>query len=252
MGLTSFCCVARRRSGMTRRDLIGAWHRPQQALSAGLSHIRDGKDVDRVMIVLGADAHKRSHTIAAIEAATGQVLGDKTGRGDRARVRSAVDLGARPGPRAGFGRWKIAGTCRARLERFLIARGERVGSRLDPVDGRVSALKPRARQVRPDRRDLGRPGRAGFPALRSLPTAALAGPELDLRLLVDHRERLVRAARGAQQHAAVEPARSVARARAAGRRAVLGQMEQPDRPAPGPRRTDDARPDRPRQAAPLA
>jgi hypothetical protein len=29
-----------------------------------------------IMIVLGADAHKRSHTIAAVEAATGQVLGD--------------------------------------------------------------------------------------------------------------------------------------------------------------------------------
>ena len=30
------------------------------------------------MIVLGADAHKRSHTIAAVQAATGEVLGDKT------------------------------------------------------------------------------------------------------------------------------------------------------------------------------
>jgi hypothetical protein len=30
------------------------------------------------MIVLGADTHKSSHTIAAINAATGQVLGDKT------------------------------------------------------------------------------------------------------------------------------------------------------------------------------
>jgi anti-anti-sigma factor len=30
------------------------------------------------MIVLGADAHKRSHTIAAVDAATGQVLGEET------------------------------------------------------------------------------------------------------------------------------------------------------------------------------
>ena len=30
------------------------------------------------MIVLGADTHKRSHTLAAINVATGQVLGDKT------------------------------------------------------------------------------------------------------------------------------------------------------------------------------
>jgi hypothetical protein len=35
-------------------------------------------EVDEVMIVLGADAHKRSHTIAAVDAATGQVLGEKT------------------------------------------------------------------------------------------------------------------------------------------------------------------------------
>ena len=30
------------------------------------------------MIVLGADTHKSSHTIAAVDAATGQVLGEKT------------------------------------------------------------------------------------------------------------------------------------------------------------------------------
>ena len=30
------------------------------------------------MIVLGADTHKRSHTIAAVGAATGELLGDKT------------------------------------------------------------------------------------------------------------------------------------------------------------------------------
>ena len=43
----------------------------------------------RVMIVLGADTHQRSHTIAAINAATGQLLGDKTVLG-----RSAVGVGA--------------------------------------------------------------------------------------------------------------------------------------------------------------
>ena len=30
------------------------------------------------MIVLGADTHKRSHTIAAVSAATGEVLSEKT------------------------------------------------------------------------------------------------------------------------------------------------------------------------------
>jgi hypothetical protein len=36
------------------------------------------------MIVLGADMHKSSHTIAGVAAATGEMLGDKTvGRGAR-------------------------------------------------------------------------------------------------------------------------------------------------------------------------
>src|SRR4051794_17021757 len=30
------------------------------------------------MIVIGADTHKRSHTVAAVEAATGRVLGERT------------------------------------------------------------------------------------------------------------------------------------------------------------------------------
>jgi hypothetical protein len=30
------------------------------------------------MIVLGADTHKRSHTIAALAAATGELLGERT------------------------------------------------------------------------------------------------------------------------------------------------------------------------------
>jgi transposase len=31
------------------------------------------------MIVLGADTHKRSHTIAAVAAVTGELLGEQTG-----------------------------------------------------------------------------------------------------------------------------------------------------------------------------
>jgi transposase len=56
-----------------------------------------------------------------------------------------------------------------------------------------SKLKPRARQVRSNRIDAISVARAALAAgVETLPTAALAGPELDLRLLVDHRERLVR------------------------------------------------------------
>jgi hypothetical protein len=64
-------------------------------------------------------------------------------------------------------------------------------SRLDAPDGRHAPLQPRARQER--RIDAIAVARAALAAgIDTLPTAALAGPELDLRLLVDHRERLVR------------------------------------------------------------
>jgi hypothetical protein len=46
------------------------------------------------MIVLGADTHKRSHTIAAIAAATGELLGERTVAVGR-RVRRVVAVGAR-------------------------------------------------------------------------------------------------------------------------------------------------------------
>ena len=77
------------------------------------------------MIVLGADMHKRSHTIAAVGATTGELLGERT-----------VQVGVR-----GFGAllvwargldgervWALE-DCRhvsGSFERFLIERGERV------------------------------------------------------------------------------------------------------------------------------
>jgi transposase len=77
------------------------------------------------------------------------------------------------------------------LERFLIARGERVlriptklmadtrrGARARGKSDRIDALAVARAAVRE--------------GLDELPAAQLNGPELDLRLLVDHRERLVR------------------------------------------------------------
>jgi hypothetical protein len=54
------------------------------------------------MIVLGADTHKRSHTVAAVAAPTGELLGEQTlpvGQGVRRPV--AVGAQARRGPRVG-------------------------------------------------------------------------------------------------------------------------------------------------------
>src|SRR5215210_8900476 len=77
------------------------------------------------MIVLGADMHKRSHTIAAVSATTGELAGEKTievgARGFAAALDWARGLG---GERV----WAIE-DCRhvsGALERFLLVRGERV------------------------------------------------------------------------------------------------------------------------------
>jgi transposase len=142
------------------------------------------------MIVLGADTHKRSHTIAAVAAATGELLGERT-----------VPVGAR-----GFGallRWARSmdeervwalEDCRhvsGSLERFLIERGERV-LRI-PTHLTAKARRSARRRGKSDPIDALNVARAALQeGLESFPAAQLDGPELDLRLLVDHRERLVR------------------------------------------------------------
>jgi transposase len=142
------------------------------------------------MIVLGADTHKSSHTIAAVKGPTGEVLGDKTIQVG-ARGFAALLIWARglDGERV----WALE-DCRhvsGALERFLIARGERVvrvSTRLMAGTRRSSGARGKSDQI-----DAIAVARAALAAgIDALPTAALAGPELDLRLLVDHRERLVR------------------------------------------------------------
>jgi hypothetical protein len=55
------------------------------------------------MIVLGADTHKRSHTVAAVAAGTGELLGEQTVPVGRRGFRGVVALAARTrtGPRVG-------------------------------------------------------------------------------------------------------------------------------------------------------
>jgi transposase len=77
------------------------------------------------MIVLGADTHKRSHTIVGVELATGQVVGDKTvAVGARGFAALLVWARGLDGDRV----WPLE-DCRhvsGALERFPIGRGERV------------------------------------------------------------------------------------------------------------------------------
>src|SRR4051812_31112464 len=142
------------------------------------------------MIVLGADAHKRSHTIAAVAATTGEVVDERTvqvgANGFAALLSWARGLeDARV--------WAIE-DCRhvsGSFERFLIGRGERVLR----VTTKLMAASRRGVRGRgkSDSIDAVSVARAALrEGLDALPAAQLEGPELDLRLLVDHRERLVR------------------------------------------------------------
>jgi transposase len=141
------------------------------------------------MIVLGADMHKSSHTIAAVAATTGESLGEKTvqvgERGFAAVLDWARGLGAERV-------WALE-DCRhvsGAFERFLLVRGERVvrvATRL--MAGERRSGRDRGESDRIDAIAIARAAlREGFDRL---PVAELAGVELDIRLLVDHRERLV-------------------------------------------------------------
>jgi transposase len=142
------------------------------------------------MIVLGADTHKRSHRVAAVAVGTGELLGEQT-----------VPVGRR-----GFGAllqwargldedhvWALE-DCRhvwGSLERFLIGRGERV-LRI-PRHLTAKARRSARQRGKSDPIDALNVARAALrEGLDAFPAAHLDGPELDLRLLVDHRERLVR------------------------------------------------------------
>jgi transposase len=94
-------------------------------VSAGDPFVSDRNEGTVRMIVIGADTHKHSHTVAAVDAVTGRALGDRTAR---ARRRSFDDL-LRWARGVGAERvWTIE-DCRhvsGALERFLLVRGERV------------------------------------------------------------------------------------------------------------------------------
>jgi transposase len=77
------------------------------------------------MIVLGADMHKRSHTLAAVAAITGELLGDKTAQVGARGFREMLDWARALGPQRV---WALE-DCRhvsGSFEHFLIERGERV------------------------------------------------------------------------------------------------------------------------------
>ena len=137
------------------------------------------------MVTLGADTHKRTHTLVAVDA-TGRKLAERTvpatSPGHLELLRWAAHWPERS--------WALE-DCRhlsRRLEADLLHAGERV-LRVPPklmAGARRSAREP----GKSDPIDALAVARA---ALREpdLPSACLDGPERELRLLVDHREDLV-------------------------------------------------------------
>jgi transposase len=139
------------------------------------------------VIVLGIDPHKKRHTAVALEAATGELLGELTVPATAQGHARLLAWARHQGPERRF----ALEDCRhvsGRLERFLIERGEacvRVPPRL--MAGARRSARTRGKS---DPIDAASVARA---ALREpdLPAARLAGPERELRLLCDHRDDLV-------------------------------------------------------------
>ncbi len=150
------------------------------------------------MILIGADTHKHTHTLAAINTPGGQLLNDKTipaskngfielldwshSLGDPERVWALEDCRHLTGP----------------LERFLMATGERV-VRIPPnlTARERAAERTRGKSDPIDARAIARAAlREG---IDTLPTAHLDQASLEIKLLLDHREDLTKACSQDQQ-----------------------------------------------------
>jgi transposase len=141
------------------------------------------------MMVVGCDPHKRSITCGAVEAATGAAGAARTA----AAHADGFDVLVRWARALDDERVWAVEDCRhvsGRLERFLVARGERV-VRVAPklMAGAREGARTRGKSDAIDALAVARA--AVREGVATLPTAWLDERALELRLLVDHREDLV-------------------------------------------------------------
>ena len=141
------------------------------------------------MIVIGADTHKSTHTLAAVDAATGQVVATRTVSAKRDGMLEAWRWAhGLDGERV----WAIE-DCRhvsGRLERCLVGQGEHV-VRVAPKLMAVSRRGER-RPGKSDDIDAVAVARAALrEGVDALPTAVLDRAAMEIRLLGDHRDDLV-------------------------------------------------------------
>lgn len=143
------------------------------------------------MIVIGADTHKQTHTVAAVFAGSGQLAAELTASAREAGFRQLLAWGRSLDEER---IWAIE-DCRhvsGSLERFLVAsgervvrvppklmgqsrRGERIAGKSDPID--ALAVARAALREGPE----------------TLPAAYLDEDAMQVKLLLDHREDLVKA-----------------------------------------------------------
>jgi len=141
------------------------------------------------MIVVGSDTHKHSYTFQAVGAAIGELRSSETVKATSAGHAHLLAWAR------GLDRERVWAVedCRnvsGKLERFLLARGERV-VRVPPklMAGRRRGSR---RPGKSDPIDALAVARAALEeGIETLPTAALDGPQREIKLLLDHREDLV-------------------------------------------------------------
>src|SRR5439155_25978164 len=138
------------------------------------------------MIVIGADPHKSQHTVAAIEATTGQLLGELTVSSKPKGLKGLLRWGRALGPER---LWAIE-DCRqltGNLERLLVARGERV-VRVAPkhMAGARRSQRQRGKSDAIDALAIARA--APREGAENLPSAFLDYAASEIKLLFDHRE----------------------------------------------------------------
>lgn len=140
------------------------------------------------MITIGIDPHKRSHTAAAVNSRTGELSAQLTVTGDQAGHERLIEWARSLGAERRFALEDCRHVC-GRLERQLIARGEHVVR--VPPKLMAGARRSQREFGKSDPIDAVAVARA---ALREpdLPVAHLDPKAREIKLLLDHREDLVR------------------------------------------------------------
>lgn len=143
------------------------------------------------MIVIGADTHKDTHTAVAVADGTGRLVDELTAPARKAGFARHLDWARALDPERVWAVedcWHVSGG----LERFLVASGERVVRVPPKLMGK--SRKGSRERGKSDPIDAANVARAALrEGVENLPAAYLDEEAMEIKLLLDHRESLVRA-----------------------------------------------------------